>query len=63
MSNGRLMLSWEEKFELDIWYVDNMSFLLDIKILWLTVLKTIKRENINQIGHATMEEFFGSQNN
>ncbi|MCP4363332.1 MAG: sugar transferase [Chloroflexi bacterium] len=61
--NGRNALSWEEKFKLDTWYVDNMTFLLDVKILWLTVWKTIKRENISQAGHATMEEFFGSQSN
>ena len=61
--NGRNTLSWEEKFKLDVWYVDNQSFLLDLRILWLTIWKTIKREHINQAGHATMEEFFGTQNN
>ncbi|HRW97889.1 MAG TPA: sugar transferase [Cyclobacteriaceae bacterium] len=58
--NGRNAISWEEKFALDVWYVDQFSFLLDMKILWLTVLKTVRRENISQTGQATMEEFFGS---
>lgn len=58
--NGRNALSWEEKFNLDVWYVDNQSFRLDIKILYLTILKIIKREDINQPGQATMEEFQGS---
>lgn len=58
--NGRNALSWEEKFALDVWYVDHLSFWLDLKILWLTVLKTLKREGINQPGQATMEAFAGS---
>lgn len=58
--NGRNSLSWEDKFELDVWYVDNVSFWLDIKILFLTVLKVFKREGISQEGHATMPEFMGS---
>lgn len=57
--NGRNALSWEEKFALDVWYVDNRSFWLDLKILWLTVLKVGKREGINQPGHATREKFKG----
>ncbi|MCR4442984.1 MAG: sugar transferase [Peptococcaceae bacterium] len=57
--NGRNDISWEEKFALDVWYVDNRSFWLDMKILWLTVLKTLKREGINQRGQATMEKFRG----
>jgi len=57
--NGRNALTWEEKFRLDVWYVDHWSFWLDIKILWLTVWKAIKREGISQPGHATMEEFKG----
>ncbi|UMZ74713.1 sugar transferase [Natranaerofaba carboxydovora] len=57
--NGRNLLSWEEKFELDVWYVDNRSFWLDIKILWLTFVKVIKREGISAEGHATMPEFMG----
>ena len=58
--NGRNNLSWEEKFKLDVWYVDNLSFLLDIKILFKTVLKVFKREGINQGGQATMEAFSGN---
>jgi sugar transferase EpsL len=58
--SGRNTLSWEERFKLDVWYVDHVSFLLDVKILALTVWKVIKREGINQPGEATMEEFFGS---
>lgn len=58
--NGRNALSWDDKFRLDVWYVDNRSLLLDIKILLLTVWKVIKREGINQPGHATAEEFMGN---
>jgi sugar transferase EpsL len=57
--NGRNALSWEGKFKLDVWYVDNISFWLDLKILLLTIWKTVKREGINQPGQATMEEFRG----
>lgn len=59
--NGRNAISWEEKFRLDVWYVDNRSFLLDLKILWITVLKVFRREGISQQGQATMEEFMGSR--
>ncbi len=55
--NGRNAISWEEKFKLDVWYVDNCSFLLDIKIMLLTVGKIFSREGINQPGQATAEEF------
>ncbi|MCM3115094.1 sugar transferase [Neobacillus sp. MER 74] len=58
--NGRNAISWEGKFELDIWYVNNHSFLLDIKILFLTVYKVVKSEGINQPGQVTMENFKGS---
>lgn len=58
--NGRNRLSWEEKFKLDVWYVDNISFSLDMKILLLTILKVFKREGINQQGQATMEAFTGN---
>jgi sugar transferase EpsL len=58
--NGRNALSWEEKFKLDVWYVDNQSLWLDIKIIFLTLLKIIICEGINQPGQATMEEFKGS---
>ena len=58
--NGRNAISWEEKFKLDVWYVDNQSFWLDIKILFMTVLKVFKSEGINQDGQATIEKFNGS---
>ncbi len=58
--NGRNALTWEEKFALDVWYVDHLSFWLDLKILWLTVVKTLKREGISQAGQATMRAFEGS---
>jgi len=57
--NGRNALSWEEKFELDVWYVDHLSLWLDLKIVFLTLLKIVRREGINQPGQATMEEFLG----
>lgn len=59
--NGRNAISWQEKFRLDIWYVDNHNFLLDIKILLLTLKKVISRENISQDGHATMPVFMGNK--
>lgn len=58
--NGRNALTWEQKFALDVWYVDNQSSWLDLKIIALTIWKTLKREGINQPGQATMEEFMGS---
>ena len=58
--NGRNAISWEEKFELDVWYVDNRSFLLDLKIIWLTVFKVLKTEGISGEGTETMSEFMGS---
>lgn len=58
--NGRNAISWEEKFKYDVEYVDKQSFLLDIKILWLTFLNVIQRKGISADGHATMEEFKGS---
>ena len=58
--NGRNALSWEEKFKLDVWYVDNWSMWLDLKILWLTLVKVLRREGISAHGHATMPEFKGS---
>ncbi|WP_026104940.1 sugar transferase [Halalkalibacterium ligniniphilum] len=59
--NGRNTITWEEKFELDVWYVDNRSFWLDIKILWRTVIKVFKSEGVNQQGQATMEPFKGTK--
>jgi undecaprenyl phosphate N,N'-diacetylbacillosamine 1-phosphate transferase len=58
--NGRNAISWQQKFSLDVWYVDNQSFWLDIKILYLTVLKVFKSEGISQAGEATMEAFTGN---
>jgi undecaprenyl phosphate N,N'-diacetylbacillosamine 1-phosphate transferase len=58
--NGRNAISWEKKFELDVWYVENQSFLLDMKIILLTVLKIIKRSDISQQDNVTMEKFMGS---
>lgn len=58
--NGRNALTWEEKFRLDVWYVDHWSLWLDVKILLLTLWKVLKREGISQPGHATAEEFMGS---
>jgi sugar transferase EpsL len=60
--NGRNAITWEEKFELDVWYVDNRSFWLDLKILFLTVIKVFKSEGINQDGHVTMGKFTGTKN-
>lgn len=59
--NGRNAISWEQKFNYDIWYVDNQSFLLDIKILWLTFLKVIKRSDVSSSTSVTMEKFEGSK--
>ncbi|REK66484.1 MAG: sugar transferase [Cohnella sp.] len=58
--NGRNAISWEEKFELDVWYVRNRSFWLDLKILWLTVKKVFQASDINQTGHVTMPKFEGT---
>ena len=60
--NGRNAITWGEKFDLDVWYVDNQSIWLDIKILWLTVKKVITRDGINQVGQSTMENFKGNDN-
>lgn len=59
--NGRNALDWEEKFKLDVWYVDHRTFWLDIKILWLTFSKVICSEGINKAGHATMPLFKGGE--
>lgn len=58
--NGRNAISWEQKFEYDVWYVENRSFWLDIKILFMTVMKVFKSEGISQDGQATMTKFKGS---
>ena len=60
--NGRNAISWEEKFKLDVWYVDNRSFWLDLKILSLTVKKVLVRDGISGEGEATMSKFTGSKN-
>lgn len=57
--NGRNAISWEEKFKLDVWYVDNRNLLLDIKILFLTVKKVFVKEGISADGHVTIEPFTG----
>jgi lipopolysaccharide/colanic/teichoic acid biosynthesis glycosyltransferase len=58
--NGRNAISWEEKFKLDVWYVDHHTFWLDLKILFLTALKVIRREGISAQGEATVPEFMGT---
>lgn len=58
--NGRNAIPWEERFKLDLWYVDNQSFLLDLKILFMTFAKVAKREGISQEGRATMDRFTGT---
>ena len=58
--NGRNAISWEEKFALDVWYIDNRSLWLDLKIIWLTILKVIKRDDISATGEATMSKFTGN---
>jgi lipopolysaccharide/colanic/teichoic acid biosynthesis glycosyltransferase len=59
--NGRNAITWEQKFEHDVWYVDHASFWLDLKIIAITIWKILKREGISQQGHATAEEFFPQQ--
>ncbi|HCC78135.1 MAG: hypothetical protein A2X25_04985 [Chloroflexi bacterium GWB2_49_20] len=59
--NGRNALTWQDKFQLDVWYVDNWSVGLDLKILLLTFWKVLKREGISQPGYATAEEFMGNE--
>lgn len=58
--NGRNTISWIKKFEMDIWYVDHLSFCLDVKILWYTFIKAVKRENINSTETTTMKPFTGN---
>lgn len=59
--NGRNAISWEEKFELDVWYVEHWSLWLDVKIIALTVLRVLRRDGITSVGHATMPEFKGME--
>lgn len=59
--NGRNALSWEEKFKLDVWYVDHRSFWLDLRILWLTLCKVMARDGISAPGETTMPRFTGPQ--
>lgn len=58
--NGRNAISWSKKFELDVWYVDHVSLLTDLKIFWLTIYNILRRKDINQAGQATMEVFNGN---
>lgn len=58
--HGRNAISWTEKFKLDVWYVDHCSLWTDIKVIWITVMKVLKRADINEAGQATMEPFNGS---
>jgi undecaprenyl phosphate N,N'-diacetylbacillosamine 1-phosphate transferase len=58
--NGRNAISWQQKFEYDVWYVEHCSFLLDLKILWMTFLKVVKRDGISSSTSATMEFFTGN---
>lgn len=60
--NGRNAISWQQKFDFDVWYVDHISWRLDVKIMVLTILKVIKKEGISQQGHATIEAFNGNDN-
>jgi sugar transferase EpsL len=59
--NGRNAISWEDKFRLDVWYVDNSSLWLDARILWRTLLKVLVRDGISAAGEATMSKFTGSK--
>ena len=59
--NGRNAISWEEKFKYDVWYLENQSFWLDMKIIWMTIKKVMAREGISADDHATMPKFSGSQ--
>ncbi len=59
--NGRNNITWEEKFEMDVWYIDNQNLWLDLRILFKTVITVFKREDINKEGQATVDEFMGTQ--
>lgn len=58
--HGRNAISWAEKFKLDVWYVDHCSLITDLKVIWITIMKVLKRADINEDGHATVEAFNGS---
>jgi len=58
--NGRNTLNWQERFELDVWYVDNQSFVLDMRIIWLTLLRVTRRDGVSARGHVTMPKFTGN---
>lgn len=60
--NGRNSISWQEKFDLDLWYVENQTFMLDLKILFITIIKVFKQEDISAKNHETMPEFTGNDN-
>lgn len=57
--HGRNAISWTEKFKLDVWYVDHVSLMTDLKVIWITIVKVLKRDGISQEGNATMEAFNG----
>lgn len=59
--NGRNNITWEEKFNLDLWYVDNHTLIIDIKIIFLTLIKVLKRKDISELGKATMTKFKGNE--
>lgn len=59
--NGRNSVDWDQRFEMDVWYVDNRNLWLDLRILWLTLITVFRREGVSAVGHATMPEFMGSR--
>ena len=59
--NGRNAVDWDQRLRMDVWYVDNRTFLLDLKILWMTLFKVIKSEGVSQAGHVTVDRFRGSR--
>jgi sugar transferase EpsL len=60
--NGRNAINWELKFSLDVWYVDHWSIWLDLRIIWMTILKVLRREGISMEGHVTSSKFIGTSN-
>lgn len=58
--HGRNAISWTEKFKMDVWYVDHVSLMTDLKVIWITIMKVLKRSDISEEGHATMEAFNGN---